>query len=152
MASPGGYQKPRNPAPVEMPGRLSRRTDGGPQQQIAEMSGMGYGENADFNDIQSSAPVAATPPLESITGRGQRGRRQGPGGPVTTPLMAPTNRPDEPVTAGASFGPGASMSDDARQMQLRASRRPTVIDTLAKVAPYDTTGRLESIVAYLRSV
>lgn len=152
MASPGGYQRPRNPAPVPMPGRLSRRTDGGPQQTTADMSGMGYGENADFNDIQSSAPIAATPPLESVVSRGQRGRSRAAMGPVTTPLMSPTARPDEPVTAGASFGPGSTVSDDARQMQIRAERRPTVADTLAKIAPYDTTGRLDSIVAYLRSV
>ena len=54
----GGKRTPRNPAPVSGPGQLSRRTDG---QTTTEMTGMGYGENADFNDIQSSAPLSAAP-------------------------------------------------------------------------------------------
>ena len=151
MAEPGGYQRPRNPAPVSMPGRLSRRTDGGPQQTTTEMTGMAYGENADFNEIQSAAPVAATPPAARQTGRPRRGG-QAPMGPMTTPLMAPTQRPNEPVTAGAPFGPGRTVSDADRDMQMRASRRPTVLDTLSKVAPYDRTGRLQSIANYLRSM
>lgn len=152
MAEPGGYQQPRNPAPVPMPGRLSRRTDGGPQQTTTEMTGMGYGENADFNDIQSSAPVAATPPLERVQPAGGRRARRAVGGPSVTPLMAPTQRPSEPVTAGAPFGPGRTVSDQDRDMQMQAARRPTVIDTLTKVAPYDRTGRLQSVVNYLRSM
>lgn len=151
MAEPGGYQKPRNPAPVSLPGRLSRRTDGGPQQTTTRMSGMGYGENADFNEIQSSAPLRATDAAQTGAARArQRSGRSAPMGPVATPLMAPTQRPNEPVTAGAPFGPGRTVSDTDRDMQMRASRRPTVVDTLSKVAPYDTTGRLQSIVNYLR--
>lgn len=151
MAEPGGYQKPRNPAPVSMPGRLSRRTDGGPQQTTTDMTGMGYGENADFNEIQSAAPVAATPPMARPTTRTRRGG-QAPMGPVAVPLMAPTQRPNEPVTAGAPFGPGRTVSDADREMQVRASRRPSVAETLARVSAYDTTGRLQEVVNYLRSV
>lgn len=153
MAEPGGYQQPRNPAPVPMPGRLSRRTDGGPQQTTTEMSGMGYGENADFNDIQSSAPVAATPPLERVQpAGGRRGARRMQAGPMATPLMSPTQRPNEPVTAGAPFGPGRTVSEEGRAMQVRASRRPSIAETLARVSAYDTTGRLQEVVNYLRSV
>ncbi len=100
----GGPRTPSNPAPVSAPGRLSRRTDGGPQQTPAQMTGMAYGENADYMDIQSSAPLAAAP---SVTNA--RSRNTVPTGQsaAATPLFTPTQRPTEPVTAGAPFGPGA---------------------------------------------
>lgn len=99
----GGRRTPSNPAPVAMPGALSRRTDGGPSQSTVPMTGMGYGENADYNDIQSSAPMAAAPTVSNA-----RVRRSSPTGQgaAATPLFAPTGFPEEPVTAGAPFGPG----------------------------------------------
>lgn len=149
MAEMGGYRRPSSPAPVSGPGRLSRRTDGVPQQTTTEMSGMGYGENADYNDIQSSAPLAATPPAA----RPSRGRgRQAAPQPQVVPLMSPTMRPTEPITAGASFGPGPTVNPVEQELMTAAGRRPTVIDTLSKIAPLDTTGRLQSVVNYLRSV
>lgn len=97
----GGYQPPANPAPVGMPGALSRRTDGGPadQQARVDLPDAAYGEQQTFQQDQAGAPMAAAP---------------GPGGggpPVdlsqVVPFGAPTQRPDEPVTAGASVGQGA---------------------------------------------
>ena len=54
----GGKRTPRNPAPVSGPGKLSRRTDGGPAQVNAQMTGMAYGENKDFMEIQEGANMA----------------------------------------------------------------------------------------------
>ncbi|OUX88346.1 MAG: hypothetical protein CBC03_09195 [Pseudoalteromonas sp. TMED43] len=93
----GGMRRPQNPAPVSGPGRLSQRTDGGPQQVQAEMSGMPYGENQEFEAIQASAPMKATPAARAPKGAA-------PKSPAS--LFSPTQRPDEPVTSGASFGPG----------------------------------------------
>jgi hypothetical protein len=149
MAQMGGYQKPRQPAPVSGPGRLSRRTDGAPQQTTTEMTGMGYGENADYNDIQSSAPLSAT---RIVPPRGETTRRTQQAAQRNIPLMSPTQRPEEPITAGASFGPGETISPKLQEMRTRAGRRPTMLDTLSKIAAYDTTGRTQSIVNYLRSV
>lgn len=98
----GGKRTPRNPAPVSGPGQLSQRTDGGPQQTLANMTGMPYGENAEFNTMQAAAPMSAA---GQTTARAPR-PRAGRGGSGPTPLFAPTERPDEPVTAGAPFGPG----------------------------------------------
>ena len=121
----GGYRRPSNPAPVSGPGRMARRTDGGPQQTTVPMSGMAYGENADYNDIQSSAPLAAAPSVSNT-----RARKTSPTGQLAaaTPLFSPTQRPEEPVTAGAPFGPGdgpppfatpqvASISSTIRKLQ-----------------------------------
>lgn len=120
----GGLRRPSNPAPVAMPGALSRRTDGGPSQTTIPMSGMAYGENADYNDIQSSAPMAAAP-----TASNARVRRSSPAGQgaAATPLFAPTGFPEEPVTAGAPFGPGPGpMASGANTSSLQSSLRRMV--------------------------
>lgn len=83
----GGYQAPRKPAPVSGPGALSKRTDGQPARDLPNAA---YGEQADFQSIQSGAQMSAS-------------ARQMP---EVTPLTAPTQRPDEPVTAGVPSGPG----------------------------------------------
>lgn len=87
MAENGGYRQPSNPAMVSGPGALSQRTDGGPSQPMMDLPDAGYGEQADFQEIQAGAPMAAQPP------------------PVG--LAAPTSMPQVPVTDGLPFGPGA---------------------------------------------
>lgn len=126
----GGMRRPSNPAPVSGPGQLSQRTDGGPQQVLSDVSGMPYGENQAMEEIQSAAPLAASGQATArATRRGGAGRQaasaaaQGP-----TPLMSPTQRPDEPVTAGAPFGPGAGPS-----MFYREPERPRLSDTMRKI-------------------
>ena len=98
----GGYRKPANPAAVSGPGSLSRRTDGGPIQAAKEIPGGGkYGERKDLAELQSGAAMQGNP-VPNVPS---------PNVPAAPPqqltnLFAPTERPDEPVTAGASFGPG----------------------------------------------
>ena len=109
----GGKRTPKNPAPVSGPGKLSRRTDGGPAQVNAQMTGMGYGENKDFMDIQSGAPMAAA-------GKPRRAAKAPKGGVMGAmgggnPLFSQTQRPNEPVTAGANFGPGVGESSTPTQ-------------------------------------
>lgn len=104
MAEQGGRRTPANPAPVSGPGRLSRRTDGGPTQGAAYMSGLPYGEGADFYDLQTSAPMAAAnAATRPSTARGTAAPAAG----ALVPLGAPTQRPDEPLTEGNPLGPGA---------------------------------------------
>ena len=97
MNQHGGYRKPANPAPVSGPGAASRRTDGqpsvdNPKQAARYISGMPQGEAAEVNAVAGAAPLAAAAGM--------------PGVPQVVPLTAPTQRPDEPVTAGAPFGEG----------------------------------------------
>lgn len=102
----GGYRRPSSPAPVSGPGALSRRTDG---QGARYMAGGEYGEGQEMMDLQTSAPMSKAPEQP-------RARRPRGGGQVAqeqmrpTPLFAPTERPDEPITAGAPFGPGPGAS------------------------------------------
>lgn len=64
---------------------------------------MAYGENADFHDLQSSAPMAKAAPPTPNTRQGSAA----PAGAPLTPFGAPTERPDEPVTEGNPLGAGA---------------------------------------------
>ena len=135
----GGKRTPRNPAPVSGPGQLSQRTDGGPQQVQADMSGMPYGENQAMEAIQAMAPMSASPSAGSPRVRsrqaGSAGRQAG--GMSATQLFAPTQRPEEPVTAGAPFGPGAGPSPT-----MQPVRATNLGDTLLKLLPYDSDGSL----------
>lgn len=114
MPEHGGKRTPRNPAPASGPGQLSQRTDGGPQQVQTDVSGMPYGENQELEQMQNAAPMNASPTARSPRSRQRQARSTGRqtgqmGGPG---LMSPTQRPDEPVTAGAPFGPGAGPSGE----------------------------------------
>lgn len=105
----GGYRRPENPAPVSGPGSMSRRTDG---QGPMYMSGGEYGEGQEMMDLQNSAPMSKT---ETVRPRRGGGRAAAPAGQAeVTPLFAPSQRPDEPITAGMPFGPGPNSLPEPR--------------------------------------
>lgn len=70
--------------PVSAPGAASTRTD---RQPIRDLPNAAYGENKEFTEIQSAAPMRAAPR-------------------IPTQLFAPSQRPGEPITAGIPMGPG----------------------------------------------
>lgn len=109
----GGYQAPENPSPVSGPGALSQRTD---VQMPMALPDPAYGEGKEFMEIQQGAPMPAV----------QR--------PTPMPLTAPTQYPDEPLTAGSPFGPG--------QMGLPPKPRPRgqLAEKLYAAAPDDQSG------------
>ena len=130
----GGQRTPRNPAPVSGPGKLSQRTDGGPQQVQAQLKGQAYGDSQRLNELQSAAPLAA-----SSTSATPRGRAQSQAAQSATPLFSPTANPDEPVTAGAPFGPGDGPSPSgfgatsAKELpDLKARFMPALLDSANK--------------------
>ena len=129
----GGYRRPSSPAPVSGPGALSRRTDG---QGARYMAGGQYGEGQEMMDLQTSAPMskAPAPPRPS---RSRPARQVVQEEMRPTPLFAPTERPDEPITAGAPFGPGPGPV---------VQQRPTgrLAATLERLAASDDSGALAS--------
>jgi hypothetical protein len=128
----GGYRRPSNPAPVSGPGALSRRTDG---QGARYMAGGEYGEGQEMMDLQTSAPMSKAP--EQPRMRQPRSSRQVvEEGMRPTPLFAPTERPDEPITAGAPFGPGPSPAP------RRRTPGRTFASTLEKLLPFDQDGNI----------
>jgi hypothetical protein len=85
---------PMNPkAGVSGPGKYSVRTD------KLTMGSTSYGEGVETQAIKSGAPLAKTADTRPIPA--SRLREQ-----AVTPLYAPTERPDEPVTAGIDQGAG----------------------------------------------
>lgn len=122
----GGYQQPTNPAPVSGPGALSQRTDGGATegmtQPVQEYTGLPYGQNKSVNDSQGASSMA--------------------GDPFRSPLldlMAPSTRPDEPITAGINSGPGGG----TELMRDMPNSVPNVMDTLKTIMQFDTSGDAE---------
>lgn len=117
----GGYQPPARPAAVSGPGRLSQRTDGQPMQQLPDAA---YGEQQTFQDAQRGAPMANSaadvpqggPPPVDLSG--------------VTPLSADSQFPNEPITAGASRGPGPDASVLGLQSQI-----PVTQKQMANMAP-----------------
>lgn len=79
------------------PGKFSKRTD-------MDLGSIAYGEGADTKAIKSGAPLARTPDVRPASAAGVRSAVAS--APVT-PLFAPTQRPDEPITTGVPIGPGA---------------------------------------------
>jgi hypothetical protein len=126
---PGGYRAPSNPAPVSGPGALSQRTDGGPTQGAKYISGLQYGQGQETYSNQLAAPMAGNP-MEPVD--------------MPTELMAPTNRPNEPITAGLDIGEGPG----SEIMNLPTTREP-ISTTMRKIAQFDPTGEAELIYSTL---
>jgi hypothetical protein len=108
------------------PGKFSKRTD---------LPSQYYGEGVDTAAIKSGANLATTRGVADNVG----GRPVGApavSAPVTE-LYAPTQRPDEPITAGIDSGAGPGSS--ALSMQSPLSQRK-MSDILAQMIPYDNTG------------
>jgi len=124
----GGYRQPSNPAPTSGPGALSQRTDGGaidgmtqPQQ---EWTGFKYGENKAIAEQQSGAPLAGTQSFADLL-----------------PLTAPTQRPEEPLTAGVNRGEGPGVE----AMRGMPNYAPSLIDTIKHLTSFDSSGDAELI-------
>lgn len=137
MASRGGYRKPANPAPVSGPGKLSRRTDGA--QPKMNMTGGKYGEATQLNELQSGAPMAQAP-------SGAEMQANAPSMPAITPLFDPTQRPEEPITAGMPFGPGDNSIPGGNPFS-----QPGIKNVLEKALALNNDPELEVIYNYLRS-
>lgn len=92
----GGYRKPSNPAPVSGPGAHSARTDGGVAKM--DLPDAEYGEARDFEQIQGGASMNRAGGLSAPP--------TGPQPIQVTPINAPSEWPDVPITDGADFGGG----------------------------------------------
>ena len=91
-----------------------------------------YGEGAETAALNTAAPKATTRGIADNVG----GRPANPLTPVT-PLFAPSERRDEPVTAGVAVGDGPG--PEALMMQSKFAQRK-LSDILADMIPYDDTG------------
>ena len=111
------------------PGKFSKRTD-------MSLGSTSYGEGQETAALNTAAPKAKTRGIADDVG----GR---PANPVTqaplTPLFAPSQRPDVPITTGLPMGEG--LGPEALMMN-QGSAAEKLSDTLAKMIPYDETGEV----------
>jgi len=121
--------EPMNPlAGPPGPGMYSTRTDN------LQMGSTSYGEGVETQAIKSGAPLSKTP--DTRPARAGDVREAATQAPVTE-LFAPSERPGEPITAGADIGDGPG--SNALMMQKAITRNS---DILAKMLPFDTDGSI----------
>ena len=116
------------------PGKYAKRLD--------RMPANFYGDQKQTAEIASGAPIASTPdvrPLPASDVKEAATTKAGLAAAAVTPLFAPTERPNEPITHGIDMGPGAGSNV---LMMKQGSGMNKLSDTLAKMLPYDTTGEI----------
>lgn len=93
-------------AEVSGPGSMSQRTDKAVSNANSTLPNAQYGENADYQDQKSGAPMATQPgggnvDLSSLLGNAASN---------VIPIGSPSQQPNVPVTDGAATGAGAGVS------------------------------------------
>jgi hypothetical protein len=110
------------------PGKFSTRTDN------LQMGSTAYGEGVETQAIKSGAPLSKTP--DTRPARAGDVREAATQASVTE-LFAPTERPNEPITAGIDRGAGPGSS-----ALMMAKSNEKLSDILVKMLPYDTDGSI----------
>jgi hypothetical protein len=111
------------------PGRFSTRTDLPPSKE--------YGERKQMEEIIGGAETATTRGIaDPKIGRPRTALAE------VTPLLAPSQRPDEPITAGIDLGAGPGSS--AMMGQSMYAEEP-LSQVLAQMLPYDTNGEIAAL-------
>ena len=110
--------------------RQGNRTDL-TQEPVTAATGQEYGEASAQRQAEAAVPIGSTPtdapPADMTADTTPRPAPKPQVQPGTLPWLHPTNRPDEPVTTGLPFGPGAGP-------EALHSPPPLVSDTLASLA------------------
>jgi hypothetical protein len=109
------------------PGKFSKRTD-------MDLGSIAYGEGKETAAIKGGAPLAKTGDVRGLPASEVRAAAQ-----QVTPLYAPTQRPDEPITSGIAMGEGPG-PEILGINQVRQQER--LSDALAKMLPFDTSGEI----------
>lgn len=125
----GGF---RPTAPQNNPANVNALGGNGQsgKQPARYISGLPYGQGQETMNQQMSAPMAQV---------------QEPSLPAITPLTAPTQRPEEPITAGMDFGPGPG-SDSLNLPQQRS-----LSEILATMIDVDPTGEVQDLYNFVAS-
>jgi hypothetical protein len=109
------------------PGKYATRTDN------LQMGSIAYGEGVETQAIKSGAPLAKTGDVKGMPASEVRSAAQAP----ATGLYAPTQRPEEPITAGIDMGEGPG--SDALMIKKVTNK---LSDVLVKMLPFDTDGSI----------
>jgi len=124
---------------MSMTGDYANRSDLRNQAtRRANFTGQTYGEGAAQQRAQDIVPAGAAP--QDVAAQRMAGRIR----PGARPLNRPTERPGEPVTAGAPFGPGPG--PEAIGMPTRMLPPTDVIDRLVALQNRFPNDRLRMII------
>jgi len=115
------------------PGKFSKRTD-------MNLPSASYGEGVETANLMSSAPLAKTANVQPMS-RSEQGIAPSQLERIT-PLYAPTQRPDEPITSGIAMGEGPG--PEALGMNSAAPAE-SLSNILAQMLPYDTNGEIATL-------
>ena len=118
-------------AGVSGPGKFSKRTDGLSFQSTE------YGSGVENAANKAGAPLAKTADVRA-TSRSEMGMAPSQLEPVT-PLYAPSQRPDEPITSGIAIGDGPGPEVLGMNSGVPAE---SLSNILAQMLPYDTNGEI----------
>lgn len=111
------------------PSKFSTRTDLPPSKE--------YGERKQMEEIIGGAPTATTRgSADPAIGRPRTAL------PDVTPLLAPSQRADEPITAGIDLGAGP---DSSALMGRSMYAEESLSQVLAQMLPYDTNGEIAAL-------
>jgi hypothetical protein len=159
----GGRQLPT--AGVPRPNRSDMVTPQAPEP-VSVVPGQGYGEEAQQKVAQRALPLA---PTQVNVAPGSPGTTSGAGGPGAemlggqppaagpfagelTPLTAPTNRPNEPVTAGLPIGPGPGPEAITSGVGQQGFAHANVANLLSSLAQIPGAGTdIANLAAYANS-
>ena len=124
------------------PGKFSTRTDN------LEMGSTAYGEGVETQAIKSGAPLGKTADAVS----GPTGRLRQAEAPVTE-LYAPSERPEEPITAGVDQGAGPG-SEALMMNQMKQDDKDIVAKYLPSLSSMasaqDTPESFRAFVSFLQ--
>lgn len=112
-----------NPANISATGGNGQSGNG--TQAARYIPGLPYGQGQATMAQQTSAPMAGPTAM--------------PGLPQVTPLTAPTERPQEPVTAGMDFGDGPGSE------ALNVPQERPLSEVLAAMLEFDSSGDVQAI-------
>jgi hypothetical protein len=97
-----------------------------------------YGDTTETAADAAGAPLAKTPDVKGMPmGQVEAAAANAAPQAGVTPLFAPSQRPEEPITHGVDMGPGAG----ANALMMKKST-DKLSDALAQMLPYDTTGEV----------
>jgi len=138
MAENRGGMRPT--APQNNPANVSGTGGAGQSgtQAARYIPGLPYGQGQTTMAQQQSAPMAGPSSVASANPIGGML-------PAVTPLTAPTERPNEPVTHGMDFGAGAGSE------VLNLPRERSLSETLSSMIQFDSTGEVQTLYDFVAS-
>jgi hypothetical protein len=127
----------RPTAPQNNPANVSATGGAGQSgtQPARYISGMAYGEGQATMSQQQAAPMAGPADANPL------GAMLAP----VTPLTAPTERPNEPITTGMDFGAGPGSE------VLNLPRERSLSEVLASMIDIDPTGEVQDLYNFVVS-